>query len=37
MDQRKSERLRANPKKGMEFEAQEVFSYFYNLDQGWPG
>ena len=33
-DQRKSERLRANPKRGIGFEeVQEVFSHPYYLDQ----
>ena len=33
-DERKSERLRANPKRGVGFEeAQEVFSHPYYLDQ----
>ena len=38
-DERKSERLRANPKRGIGFEeAQEVFSHPYYLDQrtDWP-
>ena len=33
-DRRKSERLRANPKRGIGFEeAQEIFSHPYYLDQ----
>jgi len=35
-DERKSRRLRANPKRGIGFEeAQEVFSHPYYLDQRW--
>lgn len=35
-DARKSERLRANPKRGIGFEeAQEVFAHPYYLDQRW--
>ena len=33
-DRRKSERLRANPKRGIGFEeAEEIFSHQYYLDQ----
>jgi uncharacterized DUF497 family protein len=38
-DERKSRRLRANPKRGIGFEeAQEIFSHDYYLDQrsDWP-
>jgi|SRR4051794_28310109 uncharacterized DUF497 family protein len=35
-DERKSGRLRANPRRGMGFEeVQEVFSHAYYLDQRW--